>query len=184
MLWALGAAAVAACGPSVSTIYEGNIRFEHCYRLDLDPNIAKSHRQACWREWADRYTYGQTRDRLEYARRRIAAIEAGDPNHPVLRVDASDAGAPSTAGEAPMPTSVNAPPPPMQPTAKPASGPPDAGSADARAPAEPPSMECASDCREDWQSCESDCEPDAGPKRRGCKACDTDYRRCVQRCLK
>lgn len=25
-----------SCGPSVQSIYEGNVRFEHCYRLDLD----------------------------------------------------------------------------------------------------------------------------------------------------
>ena len=74
----------AACGPSVQSIYEGNVRFEHCYRLDIDPHIAPTHREACWREWKQTYTYGQTRDRVEYAERRIRALAWGDDRRPVL----------------------------------------------------------------------------------------------------
>ncbi len=183
-VWAFGALVAAACGPSVGTIYEGNIRFEHCYRLDMDPKIAETHRAACWREWTDRYTYGQTRDRLEYARRRIAAIDAGEAGHPSLHVESTDGGTPQPLSQAPMPTSLNAPPPPTLPTAAPP-GPTDAG-ADARegSPPEPPGADCAADCRDTWQSCRSDCEPDAGPKQPRCKGCDADYRRCVQRCLR
>src|SRR5687768_4415792 len=38
-----------ACGPSVQSIHEGSVRFEHCYRLDLDLDIAPGHREACWK---------------------------------------------------------------------------------------------------------------------------------------
>jgi hypothetical protein len=44
----------AGCGPSVQSIYEGDVRFEHCYRLDLELDVAPSHRQACWTSWLDR----------------------------------------------------------------------------------------------------------------------------------
>src|SRR3954466_12347873 len=60
----LGPALTASCGPSVQSIYEGDVRFEHCYRLDLELDVATTHRQACWTTWLDRYTYGQSRDRL------------------------------------------------------------------------------------------------------------------------
>src|SRR4051812_7439067 len=67
-----------ACGPSVQSIYEGNVRFEHCYRLDLEVDTAPTHRRACWSEWLNLYTYGQPRDRIEYARRRLHSFTNGD----------------------------------------------------------------------------------------------------------
>src|SRR5882724_8076406 len=75
-----------ACGPSVQSIYEGNVRFEHCYRLDLEVDAAPTHREACWKEWLGMYTYGQPRDRIEYARRRARASSTGDLDCPKLSV--------------------------------------------------------------------------------------------------
>jgi hypothetical protein len=102
-----------ACGPSVQFIYEGNIRFEHCYRLDFDENIAPTHRKACWEDWVLRYTQGQTRDRLDYARRRIHEIEHGARATLTLHVtDSKDVGASSSLGmPAPIPTNLHKPPP-------------------------------------------------------------------------
>jgi hypothetical protein len=102
-----------ACGPSVQFIYEGNIRFEHCYRLDFDERIAPSHRRACWVEWSDQFSNGQTRDRLEYAKRRIEMLGAGDGAALSLHLeDPSDAG-PSVGSSdpTPVPTTAHAPPP-------------------------------------------------------------------------
>ncbi|MBK7578616.1 MAG: hypothetical protein IPI67_00285 [Myxococcales bacterium] len=175
-----------ACGPSVSAIYEANIRFEHCYRLDLDPNVAPGHRITCWREWSRRYTYGQTRDRFEYARRRIHALQSGDSSRPELDLTVRSASAESD--EAPQPTNVHAPPPKMLPTAKPRedAGPPDGAVADAgnAGQAEPPGAECSGSCRPIWRACREICNPDSGSKHNACKACDSDYSRCVQRCFK
>src|SRR4051812_534325 len=105
-----------ACGPSVQSIYEGNVRFEHCYRLDLEVDAAPTHREACWKEWLGMYTYGQPRDRIEYARRRLQAFGTGDVNRPTLAISAED----TKKSEArqfylvvPSPTSVHAPPPPV-----------------------------------------------------------------------
>lgn len=102
-----------ACGPSVQFIYEGNIRFEHCYRLDFDENIAPTHRKVCWEDWLARYTRGQTRDRLEYATRRIGAIVAGDRGTLTLHMDRPHESGVSGSNRipAPVPTSLHAPPP-------------------------------------------------------------------------
>jgi hypothetical protein len=168
----------------VGAVYEANIRFEHCYRLDLDPRVAPGHRSACWKEWSQRYTYGQTRDRLDYARRRIQALASGDVSRPVLDPRQTDAGA--SAAESPAPTSVHAPPPPKaaQPAAVDA-GAPDATASQTDAGPLPPGADCVADCRASWRACGDVCNPDAGRKKRGsCGACDVDYGRCVQRCFK
>jgi hypothetical protein len=186
VLAVLSGAILLRCGPSVSTIYEGNIRFEHCYRLDLDHHIAPTHRAECWREWADRYTYGQTRDRLEYARRRMSALNSGDTTRPELRLDLPDGATPDSSPEVPVPTSVHASPPPLLVSPKPDAEAPAAAS-DASAPdagPQPPGAECIADCRQTWKDCDDSCATDAAPKSRACKSCSTDYGRCVQRCLK
>ena len=174
----LGLTAFLACGPSVSSIYEGNIRFEHCYRLDLDPRVSPNHRKACWDEWSRRYTYGQTRDRLEYARRRMGQLESGDPKPLELALTPGDAGL-----DGPAPVSPHGPPPPLAAPLKSASpAAPDAGAPKPKSA--PPQEDCALDCRESWRSCRDECDPEATSRRRSCKACDKDYGRCVQRCFK
>ncbi len=189
---ALGApAAVVAlapgCGASVQSIHEGNVRFEHCYRLDLDPKIAASHRQACWQDWEQRYTYGQTRDRLEYARRRARQIAAGEVGMTLALeagVDGAEVVAPAD-DPAPAPTSLHAPPPALartQPVI-------DAGPAPEPAPKaplpKPPGWECAEKCRTAWADCSGPCGPDAGlAGTRRCKACEPDYKACLRRCIR
>ena len=180
--------AAAACGPSVQSIYEGNVRFEHCYRLDLDADIAPTHRQACWNEWLALYTYGQPRDRLEYARRRSHAFVTGDPNTPKLDIGAPD----SKSGEArqfylmvPSPTSVHASPPAVATRLYTDGGVPPTTpvvpTAEKVAPA--PQDACTSTCRETFSACTSECESDAGKPPASCKACDPDYKRCMKRCF-
>lgn len=113
------------CGPSIQPIHEGSVRFEHCYRLDLDPRIAPAHRHACWKQWLEVYSYGQSRDRVEHSRRRISDLQAGDPNPPKLNLEQDEArearqfymATPAPADVAtPAPTNVYAPPPSMAPT--------------------------------------------------------------------
>ncbi len=168
------------CGPSVSSIYEGNIRFEHCYRLDLDPNIAPSHREACWREWTSRYTYGQTRDRLDYARRRIARLTAGDPSRPQLdlsRRTPARAGGPTQAAEpvnarkAPPSTAAIASPDAGAPPVDPASGP------------NTPGASCAEKCKEALNSCKPKCQKALDASNVPCEPCAGDYRQCMRRCF-
>jgi hypothetical protein len=191
---ALGVAA-SACGPSVQSIYEGNVRFEHCYRLDLEVDAAPTHREACWKEWLGMYTYGQPRDRIEYARRRAQAFASGDTNRPSLDI-VDDEGS-AKKGEArqfylvlPSPTSVHAPPPPIATRWYADAGAPPASAAPTTEQAEAPGEQCSAGCRGKHTECEEDCASDGGPpvpekdkKASTCKACDPDYKACMKRCF-
>ena len=108
------------CGPSIQPIHEGSVRFEHCYRLDLDPRIAPAHRHVCWKQWLEVYSFGQSRDRVEYSRRRIGDLEAGDPNPPKLNLELEEKReARQFYMATPAPTDVYAPPPAMATPAQP-----------------------------------------------------------------
>jgi hypothetical protein len=56
-----------SCGASLQALYEGDVRFEHCMALDSQREVKPTIRRACWDEWRKFYTFGQTRDRIEYA---------------------------------------------------------------------------------------------------------------------
>ena len=188
--WAFAAlaafAAAGACGPSVQSIYEGNVRFEHCYRLDLEVDTAPTHRRACWSEWLSMYTYGQPRDRIEYARRRLHSFANGDTARPTLDVgDDKQAEARQFYLVVPAPTSVHAPPPPI---ATRWYG--DAGTAPApptteqvAVPVRAPEDKCNDSCRESLGNCQRDCTPDGGKPDPACKICESDYKTCMKRCF-
>jgi hypothetical protein len=185
-LFVVGAAG--ACGPSVQSIYEGNVRFEHCYRLDLEVDAAPTHREACWKEWLGMYTYGQPRDRIEYARRRVRAFATGDLDCPKLNVgDAQRTEARQFYLVVPAPTSVYAPPPPIATRwYGDAGAPPPAVTATASstpALAAAPRDECAGTCRAAYGQCTRPCDPDASKPGPDCKACDPDYKACMKRCF-
>lgn len=126
------AGVVVGCGPGLHMMHESNLRFEHCYRLDMDPKIAPSHREHCWRDWTETYAYGQVLDRIEYARRRIVALESGSGELMTIhssgpepeRVFAEVGATPDSPIAALAPTSVTAPPPRIEPAAPPGSGTP------------------------------------------------------------
>ena len=181
----VGPALALSCGPSVQSIHEGNVRFEHCYRLDLETEAASGHRRACWTTWLERYTYGQSRDRLEYANRRVTAFKSGDTAPPKLQV-----GGDERADESrqfylvvPAPTSVHAPPPPIATRMNvPTELPPEPAPSPAAAPSTPaPAESCATACRGAFVSCSSLCEVQTTSA--ACKSCDPDYKKCMQRCF-
>jgi hypothetical protein len=172
------------CGPSVQSIYEGNVRFEHCYRLDLEVDAAPTHREACWKEWLGMYTYGQPRDRIEYARRRVRAFATGDLDCPKLNIgETKKAEVRQFYLVVPTPTSVHAPPPPIATrwygdAATPPATPP------TPALAVPPQDECSDPCRESYQLCSRSCDLDASRPDPSCAACDPDYKACMKRCFR
>ena len=181
--------AAGACGPSVQSIYEGNVRFEHCYRLDLEVDTAPTHRHACWSEWLNLYTYGQPRDRIEYARRREHSFANGDIARPTLEIgDDKKAEARQFYLVVPAPTSVHAPPPPI---ATRWYG--DAGTAPAAAssptteqvavPTPAPEDQCAGECRDKLSICQRTCTPKGAKPTPACKICDSDYKLCMKRCF-
>lgn len=178
-------APLTSCGPSVQSIYEGNVRFEHCYRLDLELDVATTHRQACWTTWLDRYTYGQSRDRLEYARRRVRAFAGGDVDRPALRIgdDDQQRDARQFYLVVPAPTSVHAPPPPIATRMNLVTDPPETNPIEPSKPPEKaaPGEDCGTACKSAFNSCNQACDPAA--KGTACKSCDPDYKKCMQRCF-
>lgn len=167
---------LAGCGPSFEAIQEGDLRFAHCDRLDIDPNISPSHRLHCWREWRRVYTYGQTRDRVEYAQRRIAEVVSGD-TEPGFVLPSGERPRDPTSGpsvlspEVPPPAMVAAPATPAAP-AEPAASPP------GDVPASPPNDEaCRSYCKAD----EARCAPECATSATGCGDC-AFIEKCVQTC--
>ena len=167
-----------ACGPSLTTVHEGTVRFEHCHRLDLDESVRESECRACWKKWLASYTYGQTHDRIEHARRRVLALSNGG-ERPKLQL--SDERRPEERQfylVVPSPTSVHAPPPPIATVWKGA----DAGVAKAALEA-PPADGCADGCRSTWKDCTSRCSPDAGADGGACGACGEDYASCMRGCF-
>lgn len=188
-----------SCGPSVQYIYEGNIRFEHCYRLDLDPPVSPLQRRACWRDWLDNYAEGQTRDRIEYAQRRLDALQSGkdlsislrivDPPEPLEAVDA--------VAEAPAPSSAHAPPPPRAAMASPPAEDVDTSSDPAKTVVESLKLvDCSAHCIDSWNSCRE--APEARPETKKGPAnpadaptskerevlCSRDFMTCMTDCYK
>ncbi len=168
----LCAIAFLACGASINAVYEGDVRFEHCMALDEHEGEKSTIQRSCWDEWAKYYTYGQTRDRVEYARRRLRELSGAS--------DFEETTAPSLVAQraVPEPTNVLAPPPMMLSDAGPT---PDADASDASAKveiADPPAAACATQCRDAWTPCEQACG-DASCK----KTCEKTYKRCMKKCF-
>jgi hypothetical protein len=162
------ALAVAACGPSFQVVYEGDVRFEHCYAMDQTEATADAKKE-CWRQWLKGYTYGQSRDRVEFAASRANALSVApaQPEETPGHVIAA----------APMPTNAFAPPPNMAASAEATATeapPPDAGAPRPRTPG----ADCADACEGRWTSCRSGCR-DAT-----CANCDRAYLGCMPACFR
>jgi hypothetical protein len=144
----------AACGPSLSNVHEGTVRFEHCNRLDLDERVQKGECRKCWTTWLHEYTYGQPRDRIDYARRRAKSLANGD-ERPALKFDERSPEERQFYLVVPGPTSVHAPPPPVATVVKNGGG--DAGSLAKTTDEAPPAESCADQCRTTWKTCGVEC---------------------------
>lgn len=166
------AISVLACGASINAVYEGDVRFEHCMALDSHAGEKSTIQVSCWDEWVKYYTFGQTRDRVEYARRRQRELSGES--------DFEETAAPSLIARraVPEPTNVLAPPPMMLTDA---GAPADAATPDASAKvedAEPPAAACASQCRDAWAPCTRACT--SSPCE---KTCEKTYKRCMKKCF-
>ena len=180
---AVALAGVGACGPSMQSIYEGDVRFEHCYRLDLDRQIAPSHREACWREWFATYSYGQTRDKIEYARRRLRYLAAGETSPPGLDLSREEASAPPGGEARPAPLSVHAPPPTLAAPAPSALPPTPVSAASVGVRPRLPGEPCVDGCATSYATCTEPCRGAAAEAPSRCVGCEGDYGRCVRRCF-
>jgi hypothetical protein len=159
-----------ACGPSFEVLQEGDLRFVHCDRLDLDPKIAPSHRLHCWREWRRMYTYGQTRDRVEYAQRRIAEVVSGDTESPFQLP--SEQGA-ATRHQLPLPGAKPAPARAVL-SAEPAAN----GGVPAAASLSPEETACRGRC----EAANAACSPGCETRPTGCQRCERPLEACLGDC--
>ena len=171
-VYALAAACAAgglSCGASLNAVYEGDVRFEHCMALDARPGELGETRKTCWDEWVKYYTFGQTRDRVDYARMRRKQLSDED--------DGKDAWAPPALAQrvVPEPTNVLAPPPLTLADVK--TSEPAASVAPVKEAPEPPAAACQSSCRETWTSCKGGCTGAA------CDKCTAAYKRCMKKCF-
>jgi hypothetical protein len=180
-------AVLVGCGPSFQAVHEGEARFEHCYALDDSASAPLEKKAECWNDWAQHYTYGQTRDRVQYATQRYLALSRVPslPTDEAMMSAAPGEGVTVNSITAPAPTSAFAPPPktmesvPGNDAGAPRS--PDAGSAPAaplRSPPKSGAVLCAEDCESTWTACRGDCEA----KR--CAECDRVYKTCLRTCAK
>jgi hypothetical protein len=191
----LVAAGAMACGPSFQAVYECEVRFEHCYALDQDPHRIEA-QKACWRVWLHDYTYGQSRDKVEYAEARFSELSL-DPTLPSEDVGVRPHRRRDNAS--PLPTSAFAPPPNVagdgvvagaasqaaaqaqaqaaqtqqgQPTIAGAT-PPRTGPGLPTAPGE----QCTDACAQRWTACRKGCTDGQ------CNGCDAAYKACVPACF-
>ncbi len=195
--------ACGACGPSFQAIYEGDARFEHCYALEENPLTSMPKKADCWRDWSEHYTYGQTRDRVQYAIARYVALSEAStaPTDEAMMLAAPGMTPRVTSISAPAPTNAFAPPP------KVLSDVPDADverpkerasdrikvvtgsphNPDASPGSVPPSQACADGCLTDYRACGAQCVgPRADVRALGgvpCRACDGTYRACMHTCF-
>ena len=174
-----------ACGPSFQAVYECDVRFEHCYALD-QRLVSVDGKKECWRDWLHGYTYGQSRDRVEYAATRFSELSLD----PTLPTEDRDLPKRSHALAAPVPTNAFAPPPSTAehavasavPPAGTAAHPLAAGSAagvgaSVGASVGAPGQDCAEGCSGYWKTCHQTCKDGT------CDACDKAYKLCVPGCF-
>lgn len=187
-------ALAAACAPSMQAVYESDARFEHCYALDDSPQASMELKGACWRDWVEHHTIGQTRDRIEYAQARWRAIERAPemPTDEAMMAAAPGEGRDTQTVAAPLPTSAFAPPPrtgddPMR-TAPTETEPAKSAAPLRAAPPAPkpqtapsaPGSECVEACSAAWDACRGAC----GGRKDQCDACESKHASCLSACVK
>jgi hypothetical protein len=150
-LLALGA----ACIPSYRLVHDSNRYFEHCYGADFEPSVAAGQKEACWQAWIAHYTRHQPANRVDYAMRRIEALQSGEP---LLALP----GMPNAGGAAaPVAQPLPAGPTGMPPTATAAADHGDAG------PDDIPNG-CLEACNAYEGRCVSQCPAETANCRIGC----------------
>jgi hypothetical protein len=156
-----------SCGASIRAMYESDVRFEHCMALDASPGVKPTLQRGCWDEWLSFYTFGQTRDRIDYAHARRKALGSESD------FDEGDAPRKVAAQTAPDPTSALAPPPSTMTTV-------DGGLPTVPADAERDAarLRCAADCDVSREACRLTCRRTAACEQ----ACAARQARCSTRC--
>lgn len=61
-------------------VHDGDTYFERCYAADFDPRLSEAKKEGCWQAWLSFYTRHQPAHRVDYALRRIEALQNGEPS--------------------------------------------------------------------------------------------------------
>lgn len=159
------------CGASVSKTYESDVRFERCYALDWRGEVDAGIRTRCWEEWRAHFAKGQTRDRIEHARKQVTG--EGVASSPI---NSAASGQPTSARALPEPTSAFSPVPMM---ASPSTSvQPSAGVATGSASAQPsPRSACETKCDKVLEACLSGCGSGVCEQH-----CAQRHTRCTPKC--
>jgi hypothetical protein len=151
--------------------------------LDSRPDVKPTIRRACWEEWRKFYTFGQTRDRVDYALLREKQLSGASDFDEGEWMEASLK--PSKA--VPEPTTVLAPPPMMlnQGSDGGVANPiVDGGATDGAASTDggdasaPPTAACTAECEATWNFCRQECKTPACEKN-----CTGKYKVCMRQCF-
>ena len=169
LLALLGAALAVGCGPSFQATYECDVHFEHCYALDETVASAPMKEQ-CWHDWLAGYTFGQPRNRVDFAANRVKTLSAP------RAVDPPTDGSATPRAASPLPTTAFVTPPPVASVEASASAP----SAPSPRPiaSDVPGAVCVHGCQQRWSSCHDTCQDGT------CTRCDRVYRSCMPGCFR
>lgn len=136
--------------------------------LDAQSDVKPTLRRECWEEWIRYYTFGQTRDRMDYARRRQRQLGLASD------FDEADWAPPANTGASvPEPTDVLAPPPAMmiQDAGAPISPVEDASADAGRA------VSCGQACESALRQCVDACTTGSCEK-----SCSARFKACSRKC--
>lgn len=145
------------------------MHFEHCNALD-EGGASVEVKKECWRDWLHGYTYGQSRDRVEYGGTRYSQLSL-DPTLPSEDVKDGSARTSKRTVASPMPTNAFSPPPNVIDGHV-------SGVQTAALTTAAPGADCADGCAQRWTKCRASCKDGA------CDACDLTYRTCMPACYR
>jgi hypothetical protein len=81
-------------------IHDGDRYFEYCYGADFEPRLSAMQKEACWQAWIAHYTRHQPAQRVDYAMRRVEALQSGEPLLSLPGLRTHEAGATALASSA------------------------------------------------------------------------------------
>lgn len=166
---------VSSCGASYQSLYEGEVLFEHCYRLDENPHVPQRQRLQCWRNWSREHGHSQPRDRVEYALQRQRELTPYSPSTQDVSADSQPTELANAPVRAPEPTSAFTAPPSLHTNQQTDTKP-------SRSLASvPPAQSCVQTCQTGWDTCAKAC---GNIQTSECRdACDQAYRVCGNLCF-
>lgn len=159
----VGLPALIGCGLNMRYVVEGDMRFEHCYRLDEDDRTPLDEKRRCWREWTVAYQKGQDNSRVAYASERLRALDGA----------ATGASPPPSATVAAVATdSVPKPGTPYAP-------PPATAAGEVSLTGSVAITACGQSCAGTWHGCTLTCSGGTTCL----STCEDTYRGCLKGCL-